>query len=61
MSQLYYNLTILNTSSNWQILEYEYSLYMSGKLLTHEYEFNVHLANCRSWSPQLMADRICNL
>jgi len=23
MSQLYYNLTILNTSYNWQILEYE--------------------------------------
>jgi len=44
MSQLYYNLTILNISYNWQILEYEYNVYnMSGKLLAHEYEFNVHV------------------
>ena len=28
MSQLYYNLTILNTSYNWQILEYEYNVYI---------------------------------
>jgi len=28
MSQLYYNLTILNTSYNWQILEYECNVYI---------------------------------